>query len=159
MIVTSEIFDQGKSVNGGWNMLQFNCFGVDASKKGWKKEVIGKDFPEKIITEFLSYKDVHIKDISQIKKVKSIYFIDCPWDTARREQYLHPNWQKLRLHILRRDNFKCVDCKSFNKTLHVHHLKYNKSGFIWEVPLFYLVTLCEDCHSIEHNRDLTLSKK
>lgn len=38
--------------------------------------------------------------------------------------------------------------------LHVHHLKYLRGKMIWEVPLFYLVTLCEDCHSKEHGRDL-----
>ncbi len=64
----------------------------------------------------------------------------------------------MRLLVFQRDKYTCVDCKSQEKTLHAHHLKYGKDKYIWDVPIWYLVTLCEDCHSREHGRDLTLKK-
>jgi len=60
----------------------------------------------------------------------------------------HPNWQKRRLEILKRDDFTCRNCQSSDKTLNVHHIKYK--GKPWEVESKYLITLCEDCHGQEH---------
>lgn len=69
---------------------------------------------------------------------------------SRRDQYLHPNWQRMRLLIMMRDNFSCKKCGAKNKMLHIHHLKYVKDCYIWEVPPEYLITLCEKCHNKKH---------
>lgn len=66
------------------------------------------------------------------------------------EQIKSPHWQKRRLQILQRDNFTCQICGSTEKTLHVHHLCYRKDAKIWDYPDNTLITLCEDCHSMEH---------
>lgn len=58
-----------------------------------------------------------------------------------------PRWQKKRLKIMERDGFKCQGCGNEEKTLHVHHLKYN--GMPWEAPDNHLITLCENCHEAE----------
>jgi hypothetical protein len=58
-----------------------------------------------------------------------------------------PRWQKKRLEILERDDFKCQNCSDTKNTLHVHHKIY--SGEPWETESKYLITLCEDCHSKE----------
>ena len=63
------------------------------------------------------------------------------------QQLRSPKWQKKRLEILQRDNFRCVWCGSSEKELHVHHLKYN--GKPWDVENVYLQTLCNECHSNE----------
>jgi predicted nucleic-acid-binding Zn-ribbon protein len=55
-----------------------------------------------------------------------------------------PRWQKKRLLIMSRDEFKCRMCGDSESTLHVHHLKYSKDP--WDVPNKDLITLCEDCH-------------
>ena len=60
-----------------------------------------------------------------------------------------PKWQKKRLKILERDNFTCRSCKGTESQLHVHHIKYG-DGNPWEVPDIYLITLCDDCHKLEH---------
>lgn len=156
MILTYEIFEKGRSSNNGYNMSQLKALGLTEFKKGWKRLLLGKEYPSEAINLFLELKDNHFKNPEAIKKRKDTFFVDCPWDIPRAEQYKHPNWQRMRLMVLKRDGFKCVDCKGLNKTLHVHHLKYSKHGKVWEVPIWYLVTLCEDCHSKEHGRDLTI---
>jgi hypothetical protein len=55
-----------------------------------------------------------------------------------------PRWQKKRLEVFQRDEFKCVGCGDKETTLHVHHRKYK--GEPWDAPMDHLETLCEDCH-------------
>lgn len=65
------------------------------------------------------------------------------------EKLKHPKWQKKRLEILQRDNFKCTLCDNSEKTLHVHHDVYIGKN-PWDTPSDCLNTLCEDCHTFEH---------
>lgn len=64
------------------------------------------------------------------------------------EKLKSPKWQKKRLEILQRDNFKCLCCNNDEKTLHIHHLEYNNCE-PWEYENASLITLCEDCHNNE----------
>lgn len=64
-------------------------------------------------------------------------------------QYKDPRWQKKRLKILNRDNFKCVLCGEDKDTLHIHHKKYEYNTPVWEQDDKFLVTLCESCHVFE----------
>lgn len=63
------------------------------------------------------------------------------------EKLKDPNWQRKRLEILQRDNFRCRACESKTKTLHVHHSYYIKNRDPWDYDDNVLLTLCEDCHS------------
>lgn len=78
------------------------------------------------------------------------------------EKLRDPRWQKKRLEIFNRDDFKCLSCGSKEKTLHVHHGIYKKGCEPWEYENDSLHTLCEDCHGFrEAMEDLiksTLSK-
>lgn len=60
------------------------------------------------------------------------------------EKLKNPKWQKKRLEILQRDEFKCTLCKDTETELHVHHEKYTKNP--WDAPNEDLKTLCKDCH-------------
>lgn len=62
------------------------------------------------------------------------------------EKLKDPRWQKKRLEILDRDKFTCRSCHDTTKTLHVHHLDYEKGLDPWDYPNRYLITLCEQCH-------------
>lgn len=66
-------------------------------------------------------------------------------------KYQDPRWQKKRLEILSRDNWQCKCCGEEDRTLHVHHLQYIKGKLLWEYPDNLLITLCEECHSNEHD--------
>ena len=67
-----------------------------------------------------------------------------------KEQIKHPKWQRKRLEIFERDNWKCRICQENNKQLQVHHLYYLPNTMIWDYDNEAMVTLCE-----EHHRQLT----
>lgn len=60
------------------------------------------------------------------------------------EKLLDPRWQKKRLIILERDNWKCRLCDDDQTTLHIHHNKY--SGEPWDAYNEDLITCCKHCH-------------
>jgi len=64
------------------------------------------------------------------------------------EKLKDPRWQKRRLEIFNRDNWTCQKCGSTTKTLNVHHKGYIYGLDPWEYDDEYLVTVCEDCHSM-----------
>ena len=66
------------------------------------------------------------------------------------EQYKDPRWQKKRLEILQRDEFKCRSCRDDLSTLHVHHFFYDPDLTPWEYENDKLITLCETCHEAYH---------
>ena len=166
MILTKEIFEKGKSSNGGYNDLQIKELGIVNKTKGWVRLIIGKDIPQENINRFLALKNAHFSPdreaqlLNRINKnnLNPYKFVEVLTNLSYKDQYLHPNWQKMRLVILKRDGFKCLECGDVNSVLHAHHLKYLKDKFIWQVPKWYIVTLCEKCHSLEHNRDLTIHR-
>ena len=62
-----------------------------------------------------------------------------------------PRWQKKRLKIFERDNFKCVRCEREDKTLHAHHKYYIKNRDPWNYNDCVIATLCDPCHKHEHD--------
>lgn len=62
------------------------------------------------------------------------------------EKLKDPRWQKARLAVLERANWKCENCQTDAVELHVHHLAYLKKKEPWEYPLDYLMALCRACH-------------
>lgn len=73
--------------------------------------------------------------------------------TAYSDKLKDPRWQKKRLEILERDNWTCKSCSTTEKTLNIHHLFYLKNIDPWDMPSGFLVTLCEDCHKEESERN------
>lgn len=66
--------------------------------------------------------------------------------TTYAQKLKDPRWQKKRLEIMSRDQWKCTICFSSERTLHVHHLSY--SGDPWEAESDQMTTYCEDCHAL-----------
>lgn len=58
-----------------------------------------------------------------------------------------PRWQKKRLKIFERDEWKCIHCGRNDRTLHVHHIEYQRGLEPWEYSDDKLQTLCEKCHT------------
>lgn len=67
------------------------------------------------------------------------------------EKLRDPRWQRKRLEIMERDEFKCRICGDDKTTLHIHHIRYLRGREPWEYREFYLVTLCEHCHAAEES--------
>lgn len=69
------------------------------------------------------------------------------------EKLRDPRWQKKRLECLERGQWTCEDCGNKEKTLHVHHGRYDKDKDPWEYePAAYHV-LCENCHDLRHEME------
>lgn len=64
MIVTEEILESGKSINGSWGKAQLKCFGFDGLQKGWKDLIIGKEIPDENVEQFIKLKNAHVSSVS-----------------------------------------------------------------------------------------------
>lgn len=62
------------------------------------------------------------------------------------KQLASPKWQKRRLEILQRDEWKCQKCGDGKIELHIHHKQYIKGKKVHEYEDWDLVTLCAHCH-------------
>lgn len=72
-------------------------------------------------------------------------------DSVEYRQLLrHPKWQRKRLRIFDRDEWKCVACGADDQELHVHHTYYAAGKKPWEYPDTDLVTFCFECHERYH---------
>jgi hypothetical protein len=70
-------------------------------------------------------------------------------DVSYSEKLKDPRWQKRRLQILQRDEWRCQRCLDDQTTLHVHHRFYERGKEPWDYEDRVLVTLCEECHAEE----------
>lgn len=61
------------------------------------------------------------------------------------EKLRDPRWQRRRLQIMERDNWRCQLCFDDESTLHVHHVWYAGRD-PWDAPDEALITLCHECH-------------
>ncbi len=66
--------------------------------------------------------------------------------SAYHEMLRDPRWQRMRLEVMQRDHFRCVECGDERTTLNVHHTYYAKGKKPWEYEARALRTLCEPCH-------------
>lgn len=62
------------------------------------------------------------------------------------EKLKDPRWQKKRLEIMERDEFKCRHCDDATTTLNVHHRYYISRRDPWDYEDDVFMTLCEPCH-------------
>lgn len=62
------------------------------------------------------------------------------------EKLKDPRWQRKRLQIFNRDDWKCVVTGLSTQTLCVHHMRYH--GAPWSSPDDELETVCETVHEL-----------
>lgn len=67
------------------------------------------------------------------------------------EKFKDPRWQKMRLQVLERCQWKCIQCHDKASTLHVHHVYYMAGRDPWEYPSASMVALCAKCHEQDPN--------
>jgi 5-methylcytosine-specific restriction endonuclease McrA len=63
------------------------------------------------------------------------------------DQIKDGRWQRKRLEIMQRDDFKCRCCGSQNN-LTVHHIYYLPNKMIWEYDNEGLITVCMEHHEM-----------
>jgi len=108
--------------------------------------------PVSLIYFIKSKKPKNKQVVSNKKKNNTLDFVPVNYPIEWNNQYSHPNWQRMRLFVLSRDNFKCQKCGDAHSQLHVHHKEYS-DGFIWEINTDYLMILCDRCHSKAHKNN------
>lgn len=69
-----------------------------------------------------------------------------------------PRWQKKRLEVFQRANWKCENCGDSKSELHVHHTFYDGRE-PWEYLESSLVCLCKCCHDDSHAEEEVEAKK
>lgn len=58
------------------------------------------------------------------------------------------NWDEIRKEVLELDSYKCQNCGTVTKQLHIHHIvPLSKGG---SNHTSNLVCLCSECHGVEH---------
>ena len=145
---------------------QLKHLGLKTKPIDWIDKVLGKSYTLEQISGFIGttspsprnrrYKKTKIK---KKKSSRKKHTPKKPPKPTRKEIYdeqlKSKEWIELRDRIVMRDNNRCIQCGEKSKVLHVHHLLYEKGKAIWNVPDYYLVTLCPGCHKKEHSRVLT----
>lgn len=71
--------------------------------------------------------------------------------SAYAQKLLDPRWQKLRLEVLTRAEWKCEHCSDASSPLHVHHGYYTFGKEPWEYELASLKAYCDTCHAMADN--------
>jgi hypothetical protein len=66
-------------------------------------------------------------------------------ERQRQQKIFDDEFLEIRTEVLKRDNYRCVNCGMTGKELHVHHVVSRSEGGTND--LSNLVTLCSDCHS------------
>jgi 5-methylcytosine-specific restriction endonuclease McrA len=64
-----------------------------------------------------------------------------------------PEWRALRKLVLKRDKYKCVDCKDYDIPLQVHHIHYDGVESM-TFSTDQCVAVCHTCHERRHGRHL-----
>jgi hypothetical protein len=138
--LTQEMLNKALNAKGNLSWDQFRALGYDGPFKNWKDGLVGTLHDPGIISQFILLK----------KKGRK--------NRHPTSDYNDPRWIKKRNLIYKRDGYSCVNCKkrkADGAKLAVHHLLYIRNREVWEVPDWYLVTLCGSCHKKEHGKRLS----
>lgn len=69
------------------------------------------------------------------------------------EKLKDTRWQKKRLEVFSKNDFRCEVCGSSDETLHAHHKEYFKGREPWEYEARQLVCICATCHKNKHDEE------
>jgi hypothetical protein len=69
VILTEEILQKGKSKNGAWSSAQLRLLGITEIRKGWKLKILGQQFSQQSIQEFIDLKDKHLEKTNPVDKI------------------------------------------------------------------------------------------
>ena len=69
--MSEALLNAGMSKNGGWSDKQIAVFGVTRFQNpGWRKQIVGREFPIPVIEKFLAMKDAHLLGEKLAKRPK-----------------------------------------------------------------------------------------
>jgi 5-methylcytosine-specific restriction endonuclease McrA len=81
---------------------------------------------------------------------RRIYCRDTGEVVGTYQEYLRTrHWRLIKARYRKRYKYACVECRSRENGLQLHHLTYERIGRERDSDLIYL---CHDCHVKEHKR-------
>jgi 5-methylcytosine-specific restriction endonuclease McrA len=170
LILTKEFLDSNKTPNGGWNYSQLALLGVGwPPKKGWKKLVIGREFPNKTLVMFAKYgkdrpigelrKEIKNKALTKKKRRRTKLIKAAPVICTTSDDFLLSyEWRKLRMEALKKYGARCQCCgatRADGIKIHVDHIKPRKRYPELALDIGNLQVLCEVCNHGKGNWDNT----
>jgi len=168
-ILSRAILHRGLSQKGFLRPAQFRALGYNGPFKGWKKDLVGKTFSQEQLDDFVRLRKTSVaptrkeRERGKLKRIKSSHKKNQANKnkSSYSDDLKNPKWTAKRNKIISRDRHRCVMCGDGGSgvKLNVHHLLYDKDLDMWEVPDFYLVTLCDSCHHAEHSKRLSPPRK
>jgi hypothetical protein len=125
MILTKEIFEAARTENAGWTSAQLEVLGVawPPPKGNWQKGLIGQDFPEEVIADFVNLRTVY-KDDSPWTLESKLAGLGC---ASYAEYLLTDHWQWFRRDYAAHNDMKCFVTGATND-LNLHHITYERLG-------------------------------
>ena len=83
MILTLDILERGKSYNGSWSRKQLSLLDVEYPlRSGWSKRIIGKEYSDVSIKEFLALKNKHLSHRDEQEEIIEGSIIQAWFDGA-----------------------------------------------------------------------------
>lgn len=145
------IFVKKQKVNGDY-LVRKQCFGCGClDNKVYKFSDVGSrsdvmklpEFNEKLNEEYYEkLRQIRIKEYNEKREQRKNEFF------REYSEYLNSNkWRLKREKVLERDKYLCQACLT-RKATQVHHISYE---FIYNEPLFDLISVCTECHDKIHN--------
>lgn len=116
-----------------------------------------RDYKSSIVKNFDSLPILEENENSKLKSKKwEEYNRFMEWIQKKQKEYFFqehdkylntPEWKKLRLLVLKRDNYLCQFCLT-NPATQVHHKTYER----WKNEAAYdLESVCDECHGVLHS--------
>lgn len=71
-------------------------------------------------------------------------------------------WKKMREKILRRDGYRCVDCRRYGRVTEattVHHIQHYDEHPELALDPSNLISLCASCHNAKHPEKGRMARK
>lgn len=93
------------------------------------------------------YRNAPLIEVFKKSDIKVIYVEKAKRGKSKEQQAFIRKYKKVRLDVLERDNYKCIDCGR-DEDLHVHHIIHKSDGGTNDPN--NLVTLCKWCHAERH---------
>lgn len=80
--VTKKLFRDGMSKNGGYSRAQYEAIGVAYPlRAGWHKKLIGSQVTDGQVRRFMSLKDAHVSEITEIDASEPPVTICVQWSS------------------------------------------------------------------------------
>lgn len=137
MILTRQGLYSCRTENAGWTRAQLEILGIHEwpPQGNWQKTVIGKDYPEEVLREFLRLRKVYREDSTTMDL-----------DVQHAEYLRSPHWLAFKEGYFKRHKGRCFVTDTY-LNIDLHHITYKNLGAEKDEDV---VPLCHSAHEFVH---------